>query len=186
MELYPHKSGLGLIEPVAQINQNVGILWGKWSYYKVTYLEPIPPFQFLNLGAVALGTTGVVTAAPNLELFQMEFGQFRWYPVDNAQIRLWLPSADGRFRLKNIMSMVDQNILDRDPCLHLTEFFEWEDESPSFQATNGMDYALTQCRLIGFGYRFKVEPVDPATENAIIAGLKPCVRVVATGQSGSK
>jgi len=181
MDLYPHKSGLGLMEPVAQINQNVGVLWDEWLYFKVTYLESIPPFQFLNIGAVAAATVSAVTAAPNLDLPKNEFGQFRWYPIDNAQVRMWLPSADGRYRLKNLMSYVDQNIKDRDACLHFTEFFAYEDEHPFFQAINLMDYALAQCRLIGQGFRFRLKRVDEDVKAAIEANKLPCVRVVARG-----
>lgn len=184
MELFPHKSGLGLIEPVALIDHYVKLVWSNsWKYYQVTYLEPIPPFQFLDIGAVVAGTTSAKTAATNLELEEREFGQFRWFPIDNAQVRLWLPSADGRYRLKNILSVVDENILDRDPCLHLTEFFSWEDERPHFEAINLMDYNLTQCRLVAMGYRFKVKDVDKATAQQINSGTLPSVRVVCQGMS---
>lgn len=184
MDLYPHKSGLGLMEPVAQIGHNVGILWDNgWKYWKVTYLEPIPPFQFLDIGAIGVQSVSAATAAGNLDLEDKEFGQFRWYPIDNMQVRLWLPSADGRYRLKNMMSVVDQNILDRDPCLHLTEFFEWEDERPHFEGINLMDYALTQARLVGQGYRFKVAELPADVEAAIKEGREPCVRVVCQGMA---
>ena len=182
MDLYPHKSGLGLMEPVAQINHNVGILHGnKWKYWRVTYLESIPPFQFLNIGAVAAKAISTKTNAVNLELEENEFGQFRWYPLDNAQVRLWLPSADGRYRLKNLMSVVDTLILDRDPDLHLTEFFEWEDSTPHFEAINYTDYALTQMRLIAQGFRFKVEALSSDMVAAIASGKEACTRIVCQG-----
>ncbi|GAI42716.1 unnamed protein product, partial [marine sediment metagenome] len=93
-----------------------------------------PPFQCLDIGGIPLASTTVRTPAPNLDLFDNEFGQYRWYPIDNAQVRLWLPQVDGRYSIRNIQVPVSMEILDRDPCLHLTEFFVWEDYHPFFEA----------------------------------------------------
>lgn len=183
MDLYPHKSGLGLVEPVAQMGQNVGIYWdNKWTYYSVSFLEPIPPFQILNIGVVAAQAISNKTQATNLELRQNEFGQLRWYPIDNAQIRLWLPTDQGRFSMENMMAIVDMNTPERDPCLHMTEVYWWEDKEPSFEAINLSDYNLTQCRIIGMGYRFKVEVVPEPLKNAIVSGVAPCVRITCQGR----
>lgn len=188
MDLYPHKSGLGLIEPVAQINQNVAILWSdKWNYRLVTYLEPIPPFQFLNLATAAVPLAAQTlaaspTKASNLEVRDEEFAQYRWFPLDNIQVYLWLPSASGRAVLKNIRVPLDLYILNRDPCLHLTEFFLWTDKSPEFQPLNPMDYALNQARLVAMGYRFKTEALDKDVVAKIKAGTEPCTYVVCQGR----
>lgn len=184
-DLYPHKSGIGLMEPVALIGHNVCVLYGSVKQWRrVLYLEPIPPFQCLNIGAVALQATSALTQALNLALLDNEFGQFRWYPIDNAQIRLWLPQADGRFVLRNIQAPVDKTIVDRDPCLHLTEFFVWEDHSPFFQAINGADYALAQCRIIAQGYRYVTTELNAAAVQKIEAGQEACTYVVASGSAG--
>lgn len=184
-DLYPHKSGLGLMEPVALINHNVCVLYGSVkNWRRVIYLEPIPPFQCLDIGAILAQVTSVRTQAVNLELLDNEFGQFRWFPIDNAQIRLWLPQADGRYILRNTQGIVDMTITDRDPCLHLTEFFVWEDYSPWFEAINFMDYALTQCRIIAQGYRFVTTELAKSTIVRIEAGQEACTYVVASGSSG--
>ena len=182
-ELYPHKSGLGLVEPVVLIQQNVAILWNNtWEYHFVTYLEPIPPFQFLDLGPIVAQTVSAKAAATNLEVMSRNgFAQIRWYPIDNAQIRVYVPEADGRFRLNNLRSIVDMNILDRDPCLHLTEIFIWELNEPWFEAINLMDYALTQCRLIGMGYRYEVKTLEADAIKAIKDGRLPCTYLVCQG-----
>jgi len=182
--LYPFKSGLGLIEPVALTNENVCIVYGDDFYFrKVTWFESLPPFQFFNFGAVAAQTTTPVTSAPNLQFQKEEFAQIRWFPLDNAQIRLWLPDANGKYRTRSMMAYVDLNTVYRDPCLHLTEFYVWSEFNPWFQAINGMDYALTQCRLIGFGFRYKVKKLDPAVIEEIKKGSKPCTYVFATGRT---
>jgi len=185
-DLFPHKSGLGLMEPVALIGHNVCVLYGSTKkYQKVLYFEPVPPFQCLNLGAIAAQTTTPRVAAVNLEVFDNEFGQYRWYPIDNVQVRLWLPQVDGRFSLRNIQVPNSMEILDRDPCLHLTEFNVWEDRHPFFEATNFMDYALAQCRIIAQGYRFVTEELSSSKKSAIEAGQEACTYIVASGWAGS-
>lgn len=184
-DLYPHKSGLGLMEPVALIGHNVCILYGSVkNWRRVVYLEPIPPFQCLDLGAIAAQTTTPRTTCPNLQLLDNEFGQWRWYPLDNAQVRLWLPAADGRFVLRNTQGVVDPMITIRDPDLHLTEIFVWEDYNPWFEAINVMDYPLTQCRIIAQGFRYITTELPKTTVASIEAGAIPCVYLVASGSAG--
>jgi len=173
------------MEPVALINHNVCILYGNVKHYrKVQYFEPIPPFQCLDIWAIALQTTTPRTAAPNLDLFDNEFGQYRWYPIDNVQVRLWLPQVDGRYSLSNIQVPVGKAIHNQDPCLHLTEFFVWEDRHPFFEATNFMDYALTVCRIIAQGFRFVTEPLPSATVTRIESGDLACTYLPASGWAG--
>jgi len=184
-DLFPHKSGLGLMEPVALINHNVCIRYGSVkNWRRVIYLEPVPPFQCLDLGGILAQTTSVRVQATNLQLLDNEFGQFRWFPIDNAQIRLWLPQVDGRFVLRNIQVPVDMTITDRDPCLHLTEFYVWEDYSPWFEGINFMDYDLDQCRIIAQGYRYVTTDLGKVTIERIEAGQEACTYVVASGSSG--
>jgi len=190
-DLYPHKSGWGMMEPVALINHNVCVLYGSARHYrKVQYFEPIPPFQCLDIvvatGAViAAATTAPRMAAPNLDMFDNEFGQYRWYPIDNAQVRLWLPQVDGRYSLRNIQVPVGMEIQDRDPDLHFTEFFVWEDRHPFFEAMNIMDYPLNQCRIIAQGFRYVTEPLAKPLITRIEHGEVACTYVVASGWAGS-
>ena len=184
-DLYPHKSGQGLMDPIALINHNVCILYGSVkNWRRVIYLEPIPPFQCLDLGGVNAQTTTVRTQAVNLALLDNEFGQYRWFPIDNAQVRLFLPQADGRFVLRNVQVPVDMTITDRDPCLHLTEIYVWEDYAPFFEAMNFMDYDLDQCRIIAQGYRYVTTELSRPTITRIESGQEACTYVVASGSAG--
>jgi hypothetical protein len=183
--LYPHKSGIGLMEPIAVIGHNVCIIYGSVkNWRRIIYLEPIPPFQCLDIGAILARTTSPRTQCRNLELLDNEFGQFRWFPIDNVEVTLWLPQVDGRFALRNIQVPVDAKITSRDPCLHLTEFFVWEDYSPWFEATNFMDYAITQARIVALGYRYVTTEIGSEVIQKIESGQEPCTYVVASGSSG--
>jgi hypothetical protein len=184
-DLFPNKSGMGLQEPVALIGHNVCVKYANDSHYRrVIWFEGITPFQFLDIGAIAAGAVSNRTQAVLLQAWRNEFLQIRWFPLDNAQVRLYLPNADGRMNLRNQQVAVDPTIVTRDPCLHLTEFFSWEDRNPAFEAINYTAVALTRCRLVGQGYRFVTESL-PATDVAKIkAGTLQCTYVVASGFSG--
>lgn len=184
-DLFPHKSGLGLVEPVALLGHNVCVRYSNESMYrKVIYFEPIYPFEALNIGAIAAATTSARTPATNLQLWRNEFGQYRWYPKDTFQARLYLPNADGRANLRNIQVPVDPTIVHTDPCGHLTEMFVWEDRNPSFEAINYTSVALVTSRIIAYGYRFVTEELPATTVARIKAGQEACVYVAASGFSG--
>lgn len=184
-DLFPNKSGeMGFMDPVALIGQNICVKYANSNHFRrVIWFEPIPPFQFLDIGAVAANGTSARTPAQNLQTWDNEFLQIRWYPIDRAQIRLFLPNADGRGNLRNTQVPIDPTIVDRDPCLHLTEIFIWEDRNPSFEAINYSAYALTQCRLIGMGYRFVTEALSDVVMDKIKNGMA-CTYVVASGFAG--
>lgn len=184
-DLFPHKSGLGLVEPVALIGHNVCVKYANDNHYRrVIWLEPIAPFQALDIGAIAAGTTSARTQAANIQFWRNEFGQIRWYPLDTAQIRLFLPNVDGRMNLRNLQVPVDPTIVTRDPCGHLTEMFVWEDRNPAFEGINYTAAAIAQCRIIAYGYRFITEELPANIVQKIKSGLEACVYIVASGFAG--
>lgn len=183
-DLFPHKSGLGLIEPVALIGHNVCVKYANDNLYrKVIWFESIPHFQALNIGAVAAGAVSARTQAVNLQAWRNEFLQIRWFPME-GQWRLYLPNADGRYNLRNLSVPVDPTIVTRDPDGHLTECFVWEDRNPAFEAVNYTAVPFTQCRLIAYGYRFVTEALPADKVKQIEAGNLQCTYVVASGFSG--
>jgi len=185
MELYPCKSGLGLMEPIALIDHNVCLIQSTQRIYRrVVYFEPRPPFQFLNIGAIAAQTTSARTRASDLDLYDGEFGQYRWFVLDDVQMRLFVPQTTGKTVGKNLQIPYDMNVMSRDPDLHLTEFFQWEDKSAYFEAANVSDYGLTQCRLVAMGYRFITEELSAVVVNKIKAGTENCVKIPVAGSAG--
>jgi hypothetical protein len=174
------------MEPIALLDYYVKIINYQTSVFrKVTFLESIPPFQCLDIGAVAAQTRGAKTPATNLDLFDGEFGQFRWFPLDNAQISIYLPTGVAKWQLKNMTVGLDRSIIYRDPSLVSTEFNTWEDERPSFEPVNFTDYALTACRIIAMGYRFITDPVtDPGLLSRLNAGTQAYTPIICAGRTG--
>ena len=189
-DLYIFKTQVGMFDPVALHNQNVAIHYVQRTYYrKVDFLEGIPPFQCIDLGALAAVTPSGRVNVPNLEMPDNEFGLFRWYPIDDAQIRLFHPAGIAKFQLRNLQVPIDMNILFRDANLVSTEIAVWEDNRPAVEAVNGHAFALGAVRLIALGYRFHTvnlegtgDNADPELVKALKAGKEPCTHVFCSGR----
>jgi hypothetical protein len=189
MDLYPFKSNLGGMEPVAMPFHNVRIIYGNEIYYRqVLQMEPIPPFQAVDVGAIGAGATNAnPTEITNLRQFNHEFGQFRWYPIDHMQVTMYLPQADGKFRMKQLIVPVDEMVIERDPDLHLTEIFVWEANAPWVTCLNYTDYNIARSRIVAMGYRYLVtkEELPGEVVQQINQGQVPCVTVICTGFAGA-
>ena len=188
-DLYMFKAQVGLVDPIALQNQNVCIHYVQKQYYRrVDFLEAIPPFQCINIGAVVALTTSVRTNITNLEMPDNEFGLFRWYPIDDAQIRLYHPAGMAKWQLRNLQVPVDMNIVNRDPNLVSTEIAVWENNRPAMEAINGHAFNLAAVRIIAVGYRFHTVDLeggayaDPATVKQLKAGTLPCTHVWCSGR----
>jgi len=179
------------MEPIVLLDYYVKIItYPKQEYYrKVDYYESIPPFQAINLGALALQTVSARlsvsagAANSNFDLQDNEFAQWRWFPLDNFMARLFLPAGVAKEQMKFIQLGVEKSIIYRDPTLVSTEFNSWEDERPAFEAMNFSDYALNATRIIAMGYRFHTEEIDKETIDKIKAGQIPCTPVLCTGRA---
>jgi len=188
-DLYIFKAQVGLIDPVALHGQNVCIHYVQATYYrKVDFLESIPAFQCINLGALAALAVSARTNVVNLEMPDNEFGLFRWYPIDDAQIRLYHPAGIAKWQLRNLQIPVDMNVVNRDPNLVSTEIAVWEDNRPAVEAVNGYAFALNAVRLIAIGYRFHTLDLESGTfENKELvkqlkSGAMPCTHIWCSGR----
>ncbi len=182
IDLHIFKAQVGMFEPAALLNHNVCIHYLKVHHYRqVDFLESIPAFQCIDLGALAAQTVSGRIIIPNLEMPDDEFGLFRWYPLDNAQIRLFHPRGVAKFELRNIQIPIDYKTLQRDPNLVSTEIAIWENNRPAIEAINGMDYALNAVRIVALGYRFHTVKLPKEVIKAITDGREPCTDVIASG-----
>lgn len=171
------------MEAIALIDDYVRVIThGGTHYRKVIYYEFIPPFQWIDI-IVANGlanlpatTTAAKANVTNLDLYEDEFGQWRFFPLDNLQVQLFNPAAVPKWQLRNIQVGIDRNIIYRDPLLVSTEFCTWEDERPAVTVMNFSSYALGAARLVGWGYRYhctdKFDPDNKQKNAQILDGLQ--------------
>lgn len=188
-DLYVFKAQVGMFDPIALQNQNVCIHYVQNAYYrKVDFLEALPPFQCLNIGVLAAVSISARTNVVNLEMPDNEFGLFRWYPIDDAQIRLYHPAGMAKWQLRNLQVALDMQILVRDPNLVSTEIAVWENNRPAMEAINGHAFALGAVRIIAIGYRFHTIDLergantDKELVKALKAGTQPCTHVWCSGR----
>jgi hypothetical protein len=117
-----------------------------------------------------------------------EFGLFRWYTIDDVQIRLFHPVGMAKWQLRNLQAVVDMQILIRDPNLVSTEIAVWENNRPAMEAINGHAFGLGAVRIIAIGYRFhtvdleKGPKAEPKLVDALKAGIQPCTHVWCSGR----
>lgn len=188
-DLYIFKAQVGMCDPVALQNQYVAIHYIQSIYYrKVNFLEAITPFQCINLGALAGGAVSARTNVPNLEMADNEFGLFRWYVIDDVQIRLYHPAGIAKGQLRNLQVPYDMNIVNRDPNLVSSEIAVWEDNRPAMEAVNASALAVGGTRIIALGYRFHTEdledgtPVNKTIVESIKASNTPCTHIWCSGR----
>jgi len=183
IDLHIFKAQVGMFDPIALQDQNVCIHYVESKFYRnVDFLESIPPFQAIDLGAVLAGTVSPRTVIPRMEMPDNEFALYRWYPLDNAQIRLFLPTGIAKFNLLNIQVPVDYKTMQRDPNLVSTEIVVWQRNRPAIEAINGMDYDLAAVRIVAMGYRFHSVELEADAVAAIKEGKEPCTHVWASGR----
>ncbi len=199
--LRAYKASLAM-EPIALLDYYVKILtftrgayWGKVDFY-----EAIPPFQWIDFtaiapwgplgvaGAIAAGTTAPKANITNLDLEENEFGQWRFFPLDNMMLQLFNPAGVSKWQLKNVQVGIDKNIIYRDPTLVTTEFFSYEDRRPAMTCTNFSGYALIPARVIGWGYRFHVIPIEPNSQigRQLASGGQTYTPIQCSGYNGSE
>lgn len=192
-DLHIFKSQIGMFDPVALQDQNVRIRYIQSVHYRrVDFLESIPPHQCIDITAGSGLAAGVGTARinlTNLEMAKGEFGLFRWYPLDDAQIRLFHPAGISKFQLMNIQVPLDKSILGRDPNLVSTEIVVWQENRPAMEAINAQAFALGAVRIIAMGYRFHTidleqgKYADPELVKALKAKKEPCTDIWCSGRA---
>lgn len=188
-DLYIFKAQVGMFDPVALMGHNVTIHYVQNTYYrKVDFVEAISPFQCIDIGALAATTASARNNVTNLEMPDGEFGLFRWYPIDDAQIRMYHPAGIAKSQLRWLQVPVDMNILYRDPNLVSTEIAVWEDNRPAVEAINGHAFGLGGVRIVALGYRFHTVDLESgqhkndALVSAIKSGAQPSTDVWCSGR----
>lgn len=188
-DLYIFKAQIGMVDPIALQGHNVCIHYVQNTYYRqVDFLESIPPFQCINIGALAANATSARTNVVNLEMPDNEFGLLRWWPIDDAQIRLYHPAGIAKWQLRNLQIPLDMNIINRDPNLVSTEIAIWEDNRPAMEAINGHATALGAVRIIAIGYRFHTLDLEsgqyakPELVKGLKNGTEPCTHIWCSGR----
>lgn len=155
-----HTYNAGPIEQVVMPGETVGIWINKvYEFYKILYIEGVmrsdPVTQ--DLGALAAAATTAVTQITLLQMPDLEFAQLRMEVLDDVEVIVYQGRADQRHKLFTRVATLNRFLPLFDPCAHLTEMYEFEDNYIFLQATNQTSYALTQARVVFWGFRYVLE-----------------------------
>ncbi len=152
-DLHIFKVAVGMADPVALQDQIVVIHYIESIWYKrVNFLEGVPEFQCVNMGAVLANNQS----------------------VDDFQCQLFHPSGVSKAQLRNLQVPFDMAILANDPNLVSTEIGVWEDNRPAMIAVNPNVVVLPMSRVRAIGYRFHTINPVPITERerAVVAQMR--------------
>jgi len=158
-QLHTYKAGP--IEQIVMPGETVGLWVNKvYEFYKVQFVEGIMRSDpvALNLGApAALGGVSAITQLTILQMPDLEFAQLRAEVLDDVSVLLYQGRADQRHKLQNVVATFSRMNREFDPCAHLTEFYEFEDNFAFVQAINNTAYVPAAARIVFWGYRFVLE-----------------------------
>ena len=160
-QIYPYK--VGPIEPVVSPGETVGIWVNKvWTFHKIQFIEGITrsdPIS-INLGAIPVGGVSAITQLTILQMPEEEFAQIRAEVLDDVSVILYQGRADQRHKMQNQVATFSRFNALSDPCAHLTEFYEYEDQFAFIQGVNQTAYALTRARVVFWGLRYVLEKLS--------------------------
>lgn len=180
--LHTYKSGP--VEQVVLPNEMVGIWVNKvYEFYRVLYVEGLlrsDPIT-IDIGALAAAAQSAMTQVTLLQMPDQEFAQFRMEVLDDVEVAVYQGSADQRHKLFTRATTLTRFQPLFDPEASVSEMYEFEDNYLFLQATNQTGYALTQARVVFWGFRYVLEIQDQFKWNRGNGPLPPVwTRIPAT------
>lgn len=164
-DMYPGRPGT--IAPIANVGDRLVVVHDNAFYlYTVLYREGLPPSAGLirDFGALVIAASALdVSLQAQLEMPDMEVGQFRAFVLDDIRVTVKQPRSVGRFALKNAQATISLWSRAVDPCDHLTEFYVFEDQWPFADVLNVAGVNLAQTRIAFYGLRYGLEQISRHT-----------------------
>jgi len=152
------------IKPIALVDEYLQVYdEGEWKYFKVTYIEPIQPFQ-RDFGSLAAGTT---TGDKDIEELKLGVGWcaiVRVVLVDDLQVTVKQPKAKTRYVVGEKISTYLTALNEVLGLRHLTELCILEDRVPIFDIKNPTKYDVPISRVVFYGLKMEVEELPTKPE----------------------
>lgn len=119
------------------------------------------PEHWVDFGALVANTTDADQTTTDIEMNTLEMAQFRMRVITEMQVKLKHPAAVRQWRAKNVSFYLPQfpdgpNAL-QDWYWTASEFFVFEDNTPSFDLYSGR--AQTAALIAFSGWRFKFQKI---------------------------
>lgn len=181
-ELHTYKAGP--VEQVVMPGEMVGVWVNKvYEFYRVLYVEGLMRSDpvTIDLGALAAAAQSVMTQVTLLQMPDQEFAQFRMEVLDDVEVSVYQGRADQRHKLFTRAATLTRFQPLFNPCANISEMYEFEDNYIFLQAINQTGYALTQARVVFWGFRYVLEIAEEYRWNKGNGPLPPVwTRIPAT------
>jgi len=159
------------IKPVALVDENIQVYdEGKWKYYRVTFIEPIQPFQ-RDFGSI---TAGGSTGDKDIEELRVGKGWcaiVRVVLVDDLKVTVKQPKAITRYVVSEKVTSYLTALNEVLGLRHLTELCVLEERVPIFDVTNPTKYDVPASRVVFYGLKMEMEelPAKPEKYASLMA-----------------
>jgi len=152
------------IKPPALVDEQLQIYdEGTWKYYKVTFIEPILPFQ-KDFGSLAAGKTTGDKDVEELKLGAGWCALVRIYQVDDLQVTVKQPKAKTRFVVGEKITTFLTALVEQLGLRHLAELTVLEDKIPIVDIKNPTKYNIAKSRLVFYGIKMEIEKLPTKPE----------------------
>jgi hypothetical protein len=153
----------GPLKPLGGINQNI-LVWhtAAWVLYKIRLMEALPPSRPLKID---FGAIGAVAAVQNqslqliTEMDEMQLGHYRFAPLEDLEITVNQPQADGRFTNHNAQAIITLQTRLFDPESALSELMVFRQEWPFFTVRNPLAFAIASSPVMFWGFKYMVREI---------------------------
>ena len=152
----------GPIEPIVLPGEYIlAQFLNNYQLYQAVFIEPLPPSPQTAIDLLAnqsgglgsLQSTNFVNSATQLDMFNGDLGQFRWFVLDDARVQIYQPGQVARYQTRNAQLSIDPFAHKLFPDDELTETYVFGNERPYFVVTNPTASTITMCRIIPYGFR---------------------------------
>lgn len=159
------------IQPLVKAKENLAILFrNAYKYFRVEYIEGVPPGSQSTVDMVAIAAAGNLAAngtitkrvVPALQLNEGEMLHLRWEPLDNVEGILWEPAGTSKMQTRIIQSRVNMLTKNWDPWLATTTFWILGNQlDMNLEVRNPMAVAIPMARFIFWGWRYLLTEIIP-------------------------
>jgi len=160
---------IGKVKPIALVGENLLLLPEK-EYYRVIWIEQIPPFV-LDFGSISAGKKKEDVVIDFIKQSKNFLAQLRFAPLDDVLITVKQPGVGRvKYSMKEAAAVVKigADIIEVDPCLHTTELFQWQDKPCLFDLENVTNYDTPMSRVLWIGIRYELEKIPKPPKFTVV------------------
>lgn len=188
----------GPMEPVVHVGEQLLILdRDSYKLYGVAFIEQLPPSWPILVNVFANTTPVTTTLASGSQLsmvstqnqLDLPYGvlaQYRARVIDDLAATIRQPQANSRFTNLDQVARLSAYGAIEDPCDHMSELFQMEQDHIFVDVINTSGFALVQARIMFYGYKYVLEGKEGVSVGAKLTPYKTFASIREAKASGEK